>query len=504
METNLTFFQRALLFISISLATFLIVLDYSIANVSLPYIAGDLAVSTDQGTYVITTFAVGSAIGLAMTGFLTKRIGEVKLIVTSIFLFVLFSVICGLSVNLLMIVCARFIQGLVSGPLIPLSQSLLVKYGTVESRSRDLSIWATIVVTAPVVGPILGGYISDWYSWPWIFYINVPVGLFCGATLWFLLKDKESKIEKVPVDVIGIVLLTVAVSTLQLLLDKGQQWDWWQSNLMCVLAATSIIGFTYLIIRECWHKTPLLNVQLFRIPSFTISVICLMISYAMYFGSVVLVPLWLQEYMEYNAEWAGLAVCTLGIAPVLFSLVTPILMRKFGNTGTLMLCFGFFAIGCFYSSIFTTQVDFAHIAFARFLFGFGFVCYITPLLSMNIQEVSPGKLAGAAGIFHFLRSMVGAVGTAVFTTIWQRRTYFHHMRIGETLTPYNPMTPMTSDPQALAMLNRGVDIQAAMLAINDSFYLMGWLFVGLIALLVIWRFFNEEVRASAHTAPSVE
>lgn len=494
METELTFPQRVLLFVSIALATFMIVLDYSIANVALPYIAGDLAVSTDQGTYVITSFAVGSSIGLAMTGFLTKRIGEVRLIVVSTFLFVFFSIVCGLSVNLLMIVCARFIQGLVSGPLIPLSQSLIVKYGTIETRSRDLSIWSTIVVTAPVVGPILGGYISDWYSWPWIFYINVPIGLFCGSALWLILRTRESKIEKVPSDVIGIILLTIAVSTLQLFLDKGQQWDWWRSNLICGLAFTSVMGFTYLIIREVWHKTPLLNLHLFKIPSFSISIVCLMISYAMYFGSVVLVPLWLQEFMDYNAEWAGLAVCTLGVAPVLFSLVTPIIMKTVGNTATLMLSFFFFAVGCFYSTLFTPQVDFFHIALARFIFGFGFVCYITPLLSMNIQEISADKIPGAAGIFHFLRAMVGAVGTAVFTTIWQRRTTFHHLRIGESLTIYNPMTPMTTDPQALEILNRGVDVQSAMLAINDSFYLMGWLFVSLIALLIIWRFFNKDVR----------
>lgn len=492
------------MFACISLVTFLIVLDYSIANVSIPYIAGDLAASTDQGIYVITAFAIGSSIGLAMTGFLTKRIGEIRLITAAVALFTLFSLICGLSSSLEMLVIARFIQGLVSGPLIPLSQSLLVKYGTLESRARDLAIWSMIVVTAPVIGPILGGYISDWYSWQWIFYINIPVGIFCSIVIWRLLGKRESPIEKVPIDVPGIIFLSIGVSTLQVFLDKGQQWDWWRSNSICCLITISILSFICLLIRELYHKTPLLDVQLFKIPSFTLSIFCLMISYAMYFGSVVIVPLWLQEYMDYNAEWAGLAVCTLGVAPVLFSLVTPVLIQKLGTIGTLMISFFFFAVGCFYSAFFTTQVDFWHIAFGRFIFGCGFICYIAPLLTLNIQDIPSANLTGATGIFHFLRAVMGAVGTSVFSTIWERRTIFHHLRIGENLTLFNPQVPEPLTPASLEVLNRSLDVQAAMLAINDTFLLMGGLFIGLIAILAIWKLSNRNSDKPSVSVISVE
>jgi MFS transporter, DHA2 family, multidrug resistance protein len=493
----LPFLQRMALFVFLSLATFMIVLDYSIANVAIPYISGGLSVSNDQGTYVITSFAVGSAIGLALTGWLTKRVGEIKLMVLSIALFTFFSWTCGLSVNLEMLVIGRFIQGLVSGPIIPLSQSLILTEGTPESRNKDLSIWSLIVVAAPVVGPILGGYISDWYHWSWIFYINIPVGIVCSMGIWFIMYQRETKIERVPGDFWGIILLVIAVSCLQILLDKGEQWDWWNSRMIQTLTITSIVGFTFLIIRELWFPSPFLDLRIFANPSFLLSIICLMVSYGIYFGTIVLVPLWLQEYMEYNAEWAGLAVAALGIGPVFLALTTPKIIAKVGNVLTLIISFSFFAIGCFYTAFFTTDVDIFHIAFGRFIFGLGFVCYITPLFTMSVEGMTKSMLPNATGIFHCMRSIMGAVGTSVFTTLWIRRTIFHHERIGEMLTPYNPITPQASDPASLTLLNRSLDKQAALLAINDAFYLMSWLYVALIVLLLGWYFYSRRRPSTA-------
>jgi DHA2 family multidrug resistance protein len=491
--------HRFLLFVFISLASFLIVLDYSIANVSIPYIAGSLSVSNEQGTYVITTFAVGSAISLAMTGFLSKRIGEVRLLVSSILLFTFFSWVCGISISLEMIVVSRFLQGLVAGPLVPLSLSTLIKYGTEKTRTRDISIWSTIVIAAPVVGPVMGGWLSDWYSWPWIFYINIPIGIPCALVLWLLLRDKETPIVKVPSDIPGIILLALFVSSLQVILDKGQQWDWWRSELIWILAIITILSFTYLLIRERWTEHPLLDLSLFKIPTFLISVICLVFSYAVYFGSVVVVPLWLQEYMGYNAEWAGMAVCTLGIAPVLFTMVTPHIIHRFGNLKTLMLSLFLFGAGCLYSLFFTPQVDFYHVAMGRFIFGFGFVCYAAPLFGLCVQEIPKERLPSATGIYHFVRAMVGGFGTSIFTTIWMRRTYFHHMRTAEVLTPYNPLLPSEPNIESLTLLNRGVDVQAALLAINDIFLLMTLLYVALIiGLAVVLYFYKDHVPSEVH------
>ncbi len=484
---ELTLSQRVLIFISLSLATFMMVLDYSIANISIPYISGDLSTSVDQGTYVITSFSVGNAIGLATTGWMTKRIGDVKLFFWSIILFTIFSFICGFSISLSMLVISRFIQGLVAGPIIPLSQSLLIKTGDPEKKTRDLNIWSTIVIVAPVAGPILGGYLSYWYAWPWIFYINIPVGIFCAIAVRSLLWDRSSPVEKAPGDIPGIFLLVMFVSCFQIFLDKGQEWDWFNSLKIRWLMVGFIVAFIYLLIRELFTKHPFLKLSLFRIPSFTLSIICVMISYAIYFGTIVIVPFWLQQFMGYDAITAGLAVSTLGIAPVFLSMTTAWVMKKIKTILTLVLSFVIFAAACFYTAYFTTDVDFKHIAFSRFIFGFGFTYYISPLLAMSVQDVPDKDLPNATGIFHYFRALFGAVGTSVFTTLFLRRTIFHHERVGSLLTPFNPFTPDVNNIQTANILNNLLDQQAALLALDDAFFLMGWSFIGLMILLIGWR-----------------
>ncbi len=495
MTIDLTNIEKKVLFLCLSLATFMIILDYSIANVSIPYIAGNLGASVDQGTYVITSFAVGNAIGLSMTGWLTKRVGEIKLYVLSISLFTLISWLCGASVNLTMLVICRCLQGFVAGPIIPLSQSLLISTGSPATRSRDLAIWTTIIVTAPVAGPVLGGYLSDWYSWTWIFYINIPIGVFCAFVIWAIMRRYETAIEKVATDIPGMILLALGVLCLQVLLDKGQQWDWMNSNVIRMLGIGTIVCFTLLLIRELTHKNPFLDLRLFAFPSFSLSIVSLAVSYAIYFGTIVLVPLWLQQYMGYNAVWAGIAVCSLGIGPVLFSMITPKMIKRIGNLRTLMFGFSLFAAACFYGALFTTEVDLQHLSLSRFVFGVAIVFYINPLIGMSVEDIPAASLPSAAGIFHFVRAMVGGIGTSVFTTLWERRTIFHHERIGSMLTSFNPSTPKVTDERSIALLNNAMDQQAAMLSINDTFYLMGWLFIGLIVLLGSRFVYDRYVRS---------
>ena len=312
-----TLVQRCLFLFFISLVTLLIVLDYSIANIAIPYIAGGLSVSVDQGIYVITFFSIGNAIGLAMTGWLTRQVGQVRLVLLSVALFTFFSWICGLAPNLLILVIARFIQGLVAGPMLPLSQAILIKEAKPEHRARDLSLWSTTVITGPVLGPLLGGYIAYWYNWSWIFYINIPIGIACFIVLWWLLRNRETEIETIHSDIPGIFLLSVAVTCFQIFLDKGQQWDWWNSNAICAAFITCIVTTVFFIIRELGTPYPFFQIRLLKIFSFSFAILLLFVTYGIYFGSIVIVPLWLQEFMGYDAIKAGIAVAPLGIGPIL-------------------------------------------------------------------------------------------------------------------------------------------------------------------------------------------
>jgi len=482
--------------IGLALSTFLIVLDYTIANVSIPYIAGDLSVSANQGTYVITCFAVGNAIVLPISGWLTKRIGAVRLLLSSVLLFVLFSWLCGSAPSFTLLLVCRFLQGFVSGPLIPVSQSLLISTNPPEKKNGVLAFWSAVIIAAPVIGPVLGGWISFDYSWPWIFYINIPFGLISAFCIWWTLLPFETDKTKVPVDIVGFFLLAVGVTCLQIFLDRGEQYDWIRSNYMLTLIVTSILAFIYLIVWEYIRHDPMIDLRLFKVRSFSVSVIFIGIMYAMYFGSVVLIPLWLQLYMGYNAIWAGIAVAPIGIAPFCLSIFSGKVVNRFGPLRPLAVCFVVFAISCFDTALFTTAVDIEHIWISRFLLGCGLVLFIAPLFSLSVQDVSNAHLPQATGIFHFVRAMSGGIGTAVFNTLWIRRSAFHHARITSHITPtsdntdayISQMHDMGMRGQKIwGILNQKIDEQAAMLALNDCFYLMGWLFLLLLVLLPFGR-----------------
>lgn len=480
----------------VSLAAFLIVLDYTVANVSIPYISGDLAVSVDQGTYVITSFAVGNAVALPITGWLTKRVGMIRLMVLSILLFTLFSWICGASRNLMLLVVARFIQGFVAGPMIPLSQTILVTIYPPEKKTFATAFWATIIFGAPVLGPILGGWISYDYHWPWIFYLNLPFGLMSAFLIHLLLKGFETKKESPPLDWIGLILLFIGVACLQILLDKGQQWDWFRSPLVTTLAVGSVVAFSFLIPWEHFHKTPLLDLRLFKIRSYTISTIFIFFVYAIYFGGIVLVPLWLQTNMNYTSIWAGFAVAPLGIFPILFSAAIGGLVQRIGIIIPFILAFIFFALSSFISAYLDTDVTLKYIGFTRFLFGVGWAFFVVPIFILNIQDVSMQKLPSAAGMFQFIRAMSGAIGTSVFTTLWIRRSAFQHSNITTYMAIGNEPTTQIMDQfsqmgfkkdKATALLDSLAGDQAAMLALNDCFYFMGMVFIGLMFFLFFIR-----------------
>ena len=283
--------------IALSLATFMNVLDTSIANVSIPAISGDLGVSPSQGTWVITSFAVANAIALPLTGWLSQRIGQVKLFTISVVLFVIASWLCGLAPNIGMLIAFRVLQGAVAGPMIPLSQTLLLSSYPKAKAGTALAMWGITTLVAPVMGPLLGGWISDNISWPWIFYINIPIGIGAAAATWSIYRERESQTRILPIDRMGLFLLIVWVGSLQVMLDKGKELDWFTSPTVVILGVIALIGFAFFLVWELTAEHPVVDLRLLQRRNFWTGALATSLGYGTFFGNVVLLPLWLQQYM---------------------------------------------------------------------------------------------------------------------------------------------------------------------------------------------------------------
>src|SRR6202171_3408215 len=345
--------------IALSLATFMNVLDTSIANVSIPAIAGDLGVSPDQGTWVITSFGVANAISLPLTGWLTQRFGQVRLFTVSVLLFVLASFLCALAPSLGLLILFRVIQGAVAGPMIPLSQSLLLSSYSKEKSGTALAMWAITTLVAPVVGPLLGGWITDNISWPWIFYINVPVGIGAALVTWGIYHKRETPTAKVPIDTVGLGLLVLWVGALQIMLDKGKDLDWFHSGQVIALAIVAVVGFSFFLVWELTDRHPVVALRLFARRNFWTSSLAMSLAYGTFFGNVVLLPLWLQQYMGYNATQAGMVLAPVGVLAIL---LTPLVGKNVNKVDPRIfatVAFAVFALVLFMRSQFNTDVNFA-------------------------------------------------------------------------------------------------------------------------------------------------
>jgi DHA2 family multidrug resistance protein len=492
-ETCLRGSKLALLTVAVSLGIFMNVLDSSIANVAIPTLSGDLGVSPDQGTWVITSFTVSTAIGLPLTGWLGRRFGEVRLFVVSVLGFTLFSWLCGLSGSLATLVVFRVLQGAMAGPMIPLSQSLLLMNYPDEKKGLALAIWSLTAVVAPVIGPILGGWITDDYSWPWIFYINVPVGLVSAYVTWLLLHHRETDTSRVPVDAVGLGLLIVGVASLQIMLDKGNDLDWFGSPVIVALAVVAVVGLSYFILWELTDRHPIVDLSLFRGINFTVGTVAISLGYLVFFGNIVIFPLWLQTQMGYTATWAGFAAAFIGILALVVSPVIGHVMAKIDLRAVVSFAFIVFALVSFWNASFNTSVDFEHLVVPRLVFGLGVPCFFIPLIAMSLSGLPASRVASASGLTNFLRILGGSFGVSLSVTLWDRRQAFYDYRLTEHITAFNPAVQHhleqlrglgLDSPAAIESLARSTSQQAFMLATNEFFWLSGWTFVAL--LVLVW------------------
>ena len=493
--------------IALSLATFMNVLDSSIANVSIPAISGDLGVSPSQGTWVITSFGVANAISVPLTGWLTQRFGAVRLFTGSVLLFVLTSWLCGFAPSIEMLVFFRVLQGLVAGPMIPLSQTLLLSSYPRAKAGTALALWGVTTLVAPVVGPLLGGWITDNISWPWIFYINVPVGLLAAGLTWSIYRKRETPIKKLPIDTVGLSLLVLWVGSLQLVLDKGKELDWFHSTQIVVLALTALISFIVFVIWELTDKHPVVDLRLFKGRNFTFGALALSVAYGLFFGNVVLMPLWLQQWMGYTATTAGMALAPVGVFAIL---LTPLVGKKVSVWDPRKMASGafvVFAVVLWMRSQFTTQTDFMHILLPTLLQGAAMAFFFIPLTTVTLAGLTPDRIPAAAGLSNFVRITAGAMGTSIATTVWDNRAAMHHAHLTEPLMNGQGPLPgvldsMTaagmSTEQALIQINRIIDQQAFTRAADDIFLGSAYLFLLLIGLIWLTR------RPAAHAGGAVD
>lgn len=499
----------ALTALALALGTFMQVLDSTIANVSVPTIAGNLGVSSSQGIWIITSFAVANGISVPLTGWLMGRFGVVRTFVGSVILFTIASFLCGIAWNLPLLIFARVLQGAVSGPMIPGSQALLIMVFPANKRGTALGLWSMTALVAPVCGPVLGGWLCDNFHWSWIFLINLPVGAFCAFVCWKFLHKRETPTRKVPIDTIGFALLVLWVGALQVVLDTGKEADWFASPAIVVETLVALIAFIAWVIWELGEKHPIVDLSLFKSLNFSLSTLVFSLAYAVFFGANLLQPLWLQTQMGYVATWAGLVVMPAGIVAVFLSPIVGKSLSRFDARMVATVAMCAFAISFFMRSGFTSQVDVKAMIWPMLVQGIGLSAFFISMVTLSLSGLRPDQVPQASGLTNFSRITAGSFAASLATTLWERGETVHQTRLAETMSAASPTGAQAlnslqgaglSVGQSLGVVTQQVTSQAFLLSTIDLFSICGWLSVILIPM--IWM--TRKARAMPGAAPPAD
>jgi MFS transporter, DHA2 family, multidrug resistance protein len=488
---------------ALALANFVVVLDVTIANVSVPHIAGGLAISPTQGTWVITSYSVADAISVPLTGWLAARFGTVRWFTMSLIGFGLFSFLCGISRSLETLVVFRILQGLSGGPLMPLTQALLLRIFPKNMSAAAMGLWAMTTVCAPIAGPILGGTISDNWSWPWIFFINLPIVGFCIFIAIRMVRPFETPTAKTGIDIIGLVLLVVWVGAFQLMLDTGRENDWFQSSFVIAMALIAVVGFAAFVVWELGEKNPIVDIRVFRHLGFTVGTVAVALGFGAFFASVVLTPLWLQQVVGYSATDAGYATAFVGVFAVIMSPIAARLVGKIDLRITVCAGISWLAVMSLLRAGWTTDSDFWQLSLPQLLQGVGMPFFFIGLTALALAAVKPSETTSAAGIMSFVRTLCGAVGTAMATTAWDNASRVSRSDMvgrlnGGEATMTSLMAKGMSNDQARAVLDRLVDAQSATVGAVQVFLYAFAVFM--IAAGIVWLAPKSKGSASAMSA----
>ncbi len=478
--------------IAVTLATFMEVLDTSIANVALPHIAGGLSAGVDESTWVLTSYLVSNAIVLPMSGWFSSLIGRKRFYMLCVTLFTISSFLCGLAPNLGMLIFFRVLQGIGGGGLQPSEQSILADTFAPAKRGMAFAMYGMAVVVAPAIGPTLGGWITDNYSWRWIFYINIPVGILSLVLTQRLIVDPphlRGGRSGMKIDYIGLGLLALGLGALQIVLDKGQRLDWLQSNFIVILSIVSLVALIAVVIWEWNHDHPIIDLKLFRDRSFaTANAMMFMLGFVL-LGSTLLIPLFTQSLLGYPATKAGLALMPGGILILMCMPLVGFLLGKYDPRAMMVFGLCMLAFAMHHMTSFDLSIDFRHVALARMIQGTGLAFLFVPINTVAYAYLPPGKNNAASGLINLARNVGASVGISFVTTNLERRGQFHRNQLSAHLDPASPnvramvrgasnalqahgASASQAVSQAYALLQGNLERQATMLAYIDNFWLL--------------------------------
>ena len=475
--------------VAIATASFMEILDMTIVNVSVPSISGSLGVTPSEGTWAVSSYMLAAAIMQPLSGWIARRFGEVRTFVTSILLFMVFSAVCGVANSLPMLVAARLVQGFVSGPMMSVAQAILLRNYPIEKRGMALGLWSMVIMIAPIFGPIIGGWITDNFSWPWLFYINLPVGAFSAIASWSILRHRESNTIKLPIDGVGLALLVIGVGSLQFMLDNGNDKDWFNSPVILAAAVSTVVAVAFFIPWELTDKHPVVDLHLFAKRNFRVGTGTLALAFFAFSGVNIIFPLWLQTTVGYTATWAGLAVAPVGLLGLIIAPIVGRNMMKLNLRLAASFAFCIFGLAVFWTATLNESASYFQFAAPRLLQGLGMAFFVLPLNQIMMSGITSNELASASGVSNFVRTMSGSFSTAVSVWIWNRRSDYHHAVLTEHInnsshswSSYQAQLGAhhINGPGASEFVNQVISSQASTLGVNDLFNLMGLIFLVLI------------------------
>jgi len=485
--------------LSVVLPTLLEVIDTSVVNVSLNHIRGSLSAGLDESTWTITAYLVSNAIIIPLSGWLSRVFGRKRYLTFSVILFTVSSFLCGSATSLGMLVFFRVIQGIGGGALQPLSQSILLESFPAYQRGMAMALFGIGVMVGPIVGPVMGGWITDNWSWPWVFYINIPIGILSVIMILLFIHDPDYlKRERETVDYWGIGLIAVGLGCLQVVLDKGQQDDWFQSAFIARLAVIAVVCLITFVFVERKAKHPVLDLRVFKDISFTSANVIQAISFFVLYGSITLLPLFLQNLMGYSAFLAGLVLAPGGVVTLVMMPIVAQLMRKVNPKLILACGLSLVAFSTFVASQFNLSIDFYIATMPRIYLGMGMAMIFVPLTSMAFATIKNAEMSNATSIFSLNRNIAGSFGIAFITTILARRAQFHQARFSEQLNPFDLryQTAMqkagallgTQDPTAAqGVIYRRLIQESNLSAYVDAFFLSAVIMVCVIPLVILLK-----------------